>query len=79
VNNVFQPVFSERYDSDFYSLRIFNRWGEVVFETTEVLEGWDGTYKGYVSRDGTYVWSISFKAATTDFVHRYEGHVTLIG
>jgi gliding motility-associated-like protein len=78
VNNVFQPVFSEGYDSDFYSLRIFNRWGEVVFETTEVLEGWDGTYKGYLSPDGTYVWSISFKAATTDFVYRYEGHVTLI-
>jgi gliding motility-associated-like protein len=78
VNNVFQPVFSEGYDPDYYSLRVFNRWGEVIFETTEVLEGWDGTYKGYMSQDGTYVWSLSFKAATTDLMYRYEGHVTLI-
>ena len=78
INNVFQPVFSEGYDPDFYSLRIFNRWGEVVFETTEVLEGWDGTYKGNMCQDGTYVWSISFKAGTSDLVYRNEGHVTLI-
>ena len=78
VNNVFQPVFSEGYDPDFYSLRIFNRWGEVVFETTEVTNGWDGNYRGNMCQDGTYVWSISFKAGTSDLVYRYEGHVTLI-
>jgi gliding motility-associated-like protein len=27
-------------------LRIFNRWGELVFETTELNSGWDGTYRG---------------------------------
>ena len=78
INNVFQPVFSEGYDPDYYSLRIFNRWGEVVFETTEVLKGWDGNYRGNMCQDGTYVWSISFKAETSDLVYRYEGHVTLI-
>jgi gliding motility-associated-like protein len=78
VNNVFYPVFSEGYDPDYYSLRIFNRWGEVVFETTKVTEGWDGTYKGEMCQDGTYVWSISFKAATSDLVYRHEGHVVLI-
>jgi gliding motility-associated-like protein len=78
VNNIFYPVFSEGYDPDYYSLRIFNRWGEVVFETTKVTEGWDGTYKGEMCQDGTYVWSISFKAATSDLVYRHEGHVVLI-
>ena len=78
VNNVFQPVFSDGYDPDNYILRIFNRWGEVIFETSNVTEGWDGTYKGEMCQDDTYVWSILFKVANSDLMYRYEGHVTLI-
>ena len=77
INNIFQPVFSEGYDPDYYVFRIFNRWGEVVFETTNVLNGWDGTLGGFMCQDGTYVWSLLFKVVNSDLVYRYEGHLTL--
>jgi gliding motility-associated-like protein len=78
VNNIFQPVFSDGYDPDNYILRIFNRWGEVIFQTTEVANGWDGTLNGYMCQDDTYVWSILFKVSNSDLMYRYQGHVTLI-
>lgn len=39
-----------------YTLRIFNRWGELLFETTDLAKGWDGTYKGVSCQTDTYVY-----------------------
>jgi gliding motility-associated-like protein len=36
--------------------KIYNRWGELVFETTNLSEGWDGTFKGQKQPIETYVW-----------------------
>src|SRR6185436_16175716 len=36
--------------------RIFNRFGEMVFETTEEGKGWDGNYKGKAQDVATFVW-----------------------
>ena len=38
------------------SLRVFNRWGEKVFETTNSLAGWDGTYKGVLQNPGVFTY-----------------------
>lgn len=37
---------------------IFNRWGEMVFETTDLNKGWDGTYKNEPQEVGVYVYSV---------------------
>lgn len=42
--------------------RIYNRWGEVVFETTDIDEGWDGTYKGEPVPIGTYVYTLKARS-----------------
>ncbi len=39
--------------------RVYNRWGQLVFQTTEVNKGWDGRVSGVVQQNGTYVWMIS--------------------
>ncbi len=44
-----------------YHLMIFNRWGELVFESKDQEIGWDGTYKGQPAQQDVYVW----KAAVT--------------
>lgn len=44
-----------------YHLLIFNRWGEKVFETTELNKGWDGNYKRSAADEATYVWIADFK------------------
>jgi len=43
-----------------YSFLIFNRWGEVVFETNNILEGWDGYFKGKLLSTGVYAWRADF-------------------
>ena len=77
-NPVFIPVFGSGLDAGDYQLTIFNRWGEVVFETRDVFEGWDGTYKGQPVKDGTYVWKLEFLETMTDKRHSYHGHVNVL-
>ena len=46
-----------------FEMQIFNRWGEMIFATNDINEGWDGTYRGKDVPDGTY----AFVARGTDF------------
>jgi gliding motility-associated-like protein len=39
--------------------RVYNRLGQLVFETNQWLKGWDGTFKGKEQPNGTYVWTVS--------------------
>jgi gliding motility-associated-like protein len=36
--------------------RVFNRWGELIYETTDLKSGWDGVYKGVPQNMETYVY-----------------------
>lgn len=59
---------------------IFNRWGELIFETNNVKIGWDGTY-GNLSRkvqDRVFTWEITYKKQENDSRHVVVGHVNLI-
>lgn len=60
-----------------YHMIIFNRWGEVVFETYDFNSKWDGTYGGEKCKDGTYVWKITYTDISN---HKKEimGHVNLL-
>ncbi|MBW7867484.1 MAG: gliding motility-associated C-terminal domain-containing protein [Brumimicrobium sp.] len=77
-NEVFKPVFASGYNPYTYTLLIFDRWGEIIFESHNTDIGWDGTYGGNIVKDGVYVWKIEFKETMSDKHHRYVGHVTLI-
>jgi gliding motility-associated-like protein len=58
-------------------LQIYNGWGELIFQTTDPLFGWDGTYKGEPEINGVYTYTV--KATTVDGVeHDRPGKVTLI-
>jgi len=41
---------------DFKYLSVFNRWGQLVFTTTNFADGWDGTFNGHEAPAGVYVW-----------------------
>jgi gliding motility-associated-like protein len=51
-NDVFYPFV--RFVDDF-RMRIFNRWGELVFESDDIRIGWDGYYRGELSPQDVYV------------------------
>jgi len=78
-NETFQPVFTSGYDPYDYHLMIFNRWGELIFESYNADIGWDGTYgTGGLVQDGVYVWKINFKESMTDKKHEVYGHVSVL-
>ncbi len=41
-----------------YSFMIFNRWGQLLFETTNPEEGWNGYFKGRMCDEGVYIYKI---------------------
>jgi gliding motility-associated-like protein len=58
---------------------IYNRWGEKVFETTDVTlsECWDGTYKGKALNAGTFVYKLTVTRTNNDFIEE-SGNITLV-
>ena len=54
-NNVgFRPIFNS-IDARKYNHKIINRWGELLFETTDYSDAWDGTFQGQKVPQGTYI------------------------
>jgi len=77
-NETFQPVFSAGVDIYSYSMYIYNRWGELLFESHDMKKGWDGTYGGQIVQDDTYVWKIIFKETTSDKKIMRVGHINVL-
>lgn len=63
-----------------YELFIYNRWGEVIFHTTDNEEFWDGEYRGDIMPSGVYPWMIRYKGDNVDHdeLNTLNGKVTLI-
>jgi len=81
-NQSFKPVFTSGFDPYDYHLTIFNRWGELIFESFNHIIGWDGTYGanqdfGYCP-DGTYTYVIEFKTSKNDARKTINGHINLL-
>lgn len=79
LNQTFQPVFTDGFDPYDFNMLIYNRWGEVIFESNDATIGWDGVYKdNTVVQDGTYTWRIEFKERMSDKRHIVVGHVNVL-
>ena len=80
LNNNFTPVFAAGFDPQGYTLYIFNRWGQLVFESHDTNIGWNGSYGvgGEYAQDGTYSWKIIVKEEHTPKNHIFVGHVNLL-
>ena len=78
-NQVFKPVYTSSMIVKNYSLWIYNRWGEIIFESKDPSIGWDGSY-GYFGKhvqDDTYIWVIQFSDNQNNF-KKLTGHVNLL-
>lgn len=78
-NQLFKPVFTSGYDPFDYTMLVYNRWGEVLFESHNAEFGWDGTYgtDGLV-KEGVYTWKIEFKTKASDARKMIVGHVNVL-
>lgn len=61
-----------------FELLIFNRWGQLIFETNDSMDKWNGTHKGKQSPQDAYVWKIRIQHPDYVEDQTYIGHVNLI-
>jgi gliding motility-associated-like protein len=76
LNDVFIPKWSF-VSKEGYTMRIFSRRGVMLFETNDPFEAWDGTYRGDMMQNDTYIYDIYWQSAKGDKYTR-RGTVTLI-
>jgi gliding motility-associated-like protein len=74
LNDVYRVTFS---DAVKFEIKIFNRWGEMVFNSTDVRKGWDGNVKGKPQPTGVYIYLIKAEGVCTESVIK-KGTFTLI-
>ncbi|QRR02961.1 PKD domain-containing protein [Dyadobacter sandarakinus] len=58
-NNEVLEIFGAYYTN--FSMRIYNRWGEVIYATNNIEDRWDGTYKGLKVQPGSYPYVLSYE------------------
>ena len=49
-----------------FELKLYNRWGQLLFETTDISQGWDGKFNGKRSPVGTYIYHLYYRGENTD-------------
>jgi gliding motility-associated-like protein len=79
-NEVFFPIITTDTELLDFEFLIFNRWGELVFESRNPNAGWDGSYGGIPSPDGTYTWKMRlvWNNENKDQDKIITGHINLL-
>jgi len=85
IPNAFTPdgngtndMFSAKGDEiSEFKMMIFDRWGEMIYQTDDIHRGWDGKKGSKTSEDGVYVYKITVRDFEQRY-HDYTGHVTLL-
>ncbi|MCC7223598.1 MAG: gliding motility-associated C-terminal domain-containing protein [Chitinophagales bacterium] len=91
INNLIPNAFSPNHDGvndelrviglgiSTMNLKIFNRWGQIVFSSDTQNVGWDGTYKGRMQEIGVYVYVLTYTTADQPNVSQQKkGNITLL-
>lgn len=71
-------VFMEGIDIYDFELTLYNRWGQIIWESRDIEIPWDGTYNGQRVPDGTYPWTIRTRNVLNDEKVEFRGHVNVI-
>jgi gliding motility-associated-like protein len=76
LNDLFFPVINCEFDE--YHLVIYNRWGQLLFESFDQHEKWNGKYQDHMVADGVYFYLITYKHLITSKKERYRsGSITV--
>lgn len=79
-NDVFVPI-GYGLESSRSAFFLYNRWGELIHQTSSPYDGWDGMYKGNPAPTGVYIWKMVAPdpfARDPNQTREWTGHVTLI-
>jgi len=75
INNIFRPIPVGISSLQYF--RVYNRWGQLVYSTSRMGEGWDGTLAGKPQESDSYVWMVQGTTYTGKVITR-KGTMTLI-
>ncbi len=77
INDVFRVTNPSLYP--LFEMIVFNRWGQMVFQSDDIMIGWDGSFQGREQEVGTYIWLIRYRKGREDGEEvLLRGNVTLI-
>ncbi len=76
LNDIFKPRFICSLNN--YSCKIFNRWGQLIFESRNTDQGWNGYFQNEIQPSGTYVWMIQYMDLYSGKNMTKQGTVVLI-
>ncbi len=63
--------------NELYYFRVFNRWGQLMFETQRIGEGWDGIYRGKAQISDVYTWTVNAKGLD-GVLYKLSGNALLL-
>jgi gliding motility-associated-like protein len=78
INDIFRPVVTEIQK---LTINIYNRWGEMIFETSDINGGWNGKIHNNEAPTGVYFWIIKYyenRSSAQDIQKEIKGSVTLL-
>lgn len=76
LNDLFKVGYGDNVIE--FQMQVYNRYGQLVFETKDKTKGWDGTVKGNKQQQGTYTWGIRYKTVVGSMWQELTGTVILI-
>jgi gliding motility-associated-like protein len=77
TNDIFYPII-KGFNPEHFDLMVFNRWGELIYQTDNAGNGWDGMHKGTKAKSDVYVWKIKARESTDNQRKVFYGHVNLL-
>jgi gliding motility-associated-like protein len=86
IANAFSPnkdgqndiIFVKGYGIEEIEFRIYNRWGQLIFESNDINVGWDGTFKGVPQEAEVYVYTLKAKFKNGVETDLRKGNITLL-
>lgn len=75
-NDLLYPLNAIKADN--LNFKVYDRWGQLIFQTTNWKHGWDGTFKGTPQPSGVYVWFLTFVDRGTKQTRQMKGTAALI-
>lgn len=75
-NQVFGPVIADGFSVTDFNFSIFNRWGQLIWESKDPLGRWNGFYREQKCEDGVYTWLLVFNSEGVNTLDR--GHVIIL-
>jgi gliding motility-associated-like protein len=79
LNDYYKPTIALGCVPSQYSLRVYNRWGQLMYKSNDEFDkGWDGTYGSNTADPGTYFYELRFKTQARKEGYYNKGELTLI-